>query len=62
MNRKGLIERWNGSSWRVVAGPHLGDATTSSVLSGVAAVSSTNAWAVGNVGQVGVVTQTLIDH
>jgi hypothetical protein len=62
VNSKGLIERWNGSSWRVVAGPHLGGATTSSALSGVAAVSTTNAWAVGNVSQAGVVTQTLIDH
>ena len=40
-----LIERWNGTRWRVVPAPDTG-ATTSS-LSDVSAVSARQAWAVG---------------
>ena len=40
-----LIEHWNGTAWRVVPGPAPGQ---SSVLSGVAIVSASNAWAVGS--------------
>jgi hypothetical protein len=36
-----LIELWNGSAWSVVTAPHGG------LLSGVAAVSNSDAWAVG---------------
>ena len=42
-----LIEHWNGTSWSVVSSPNPG---SSPVLSGVAATSATNAWAVGNSG------------
>lgn len=40
----GLIERWNGSSWRRVVSPTRGN------LIGVTAVSRSNAWAVGSSG------------
>ena len=40
-----LIERWNGTAWTVQTSPNPGSGD--SRLSGVAATSSTNAWAVG---------------
>jgi len=40
-----LIVRWNGSSWRKVASPSPGP--SGNVLSGVAATSASDAWAVG---------------
>jgi hypothetical protein len=40
-----LIEHWNGSSWSVVTSPMKG---TSDFLNGIAAVSASNIWAVGN--------------
>jgi hypothetical protein len=40
-----LIEHWNGRAWKVQASPNTGG--FSNFLSGVAATSSTNAWAVG---------------
>jgi hypothetical protein len=39
-----LIAHWNGSSWTIVPSPHPG---TSSFLTGVTAISSSDAWAVG---------------
>ena len=44
-----LIERWNGSSWKQVPSPSPGGSGSghASVLNGVAAISATNAWAVG---------------
>ena len=43
---RALIERWNGSTWQVVPTPRAGP--SDSDLWGVAALSATNAWAVGN--------------
>ena len=40
-----LIEHWDGTAWRVVPRPTPGQ---SSVLSGVAIASASNAWAVGS--------------
>ena len=40
-----LIVRWNGSSWQKVASPS--PSSIGNVLSGVAATSAGNAWAVG---------------
>jgi len=40
-----LIEHWNGSSWSVVTSPLQG---TSGILNGIAAVSASNIWAVGD--------------
>lgn len=42
-----LIERWDGSAWHVVAGPTLPDGSFGGELKGVAALSATDAWAVG---------------
>ncbi len=58
---KALIEHWNGSTWSVVASPTtpLGD----SELDGVAAISPTDAWAVGDMFKEGAyIGQTLIEH
>jgi hypothetical protein len=54
---RNLIEHWNGSTWKVVAGPNPGGATANPALVGVAAVSASNIWAVGS--DTGV---TLIEH
>src|SRR5713226_3906576 len=43
---KTLTEHWNGSSWSVVPSPN--PETSSNALSGVAIVSSSDAWAVGS--------------
>jgi len=51
-----LIEHWNGTSWQVVSSPNRG--TGSNSLSNVAAVSSTNLWAVGDYANL----QTLIEE
>jgi hypothetical protein len=40
-----LIEHWNGQSWSIVPSPQL--STFAGFLSGVTALSSTDAWAVG---------------
>jgi hypothetical protein len=40
-----LIEHWNGKKWSTVASPNPGPSTQ---LTGVSAVSATDAWAVGN--------------
>ena len=45
-SRRALIEHWDGSAWRLVAGP---TASGSSLL-GVAAVGPSNLWAVGQAG------------
>lgn len=62
LGAKALIEHWNGSAWRVVASPAapLGDSN----LSGVAAISPTDAWAVGSTynDSNSNVTQPLIEH
>src|SRR5262249_61154849 len=41
----GLIERWNGTSWKQVPSPNPGSVNND--LFGVAATSATSAWAVG---------------
>jgi hypothetical protein len=45
---KTLIERWNGTAWKVQSSPAPGGSSASSGLADVAATSPTNAWAVGN--------------
>jgi hypothetical protein len=59
-----LIEHWNGKAWTVQASPNPGG-SSSSRLSGVAATSSHNAWAVGDYGYPNgssVIEKTLIEH
>jgi hypothetical protein len=51
-----LIERWDGKRWKVQRSPNPGGGASTS-LKGVAATSSTNAWAVGSDRK-----STLIEH
>ena len=45
MVKRTLIERYNGTSWHVVVSPNVG--TGDNVLTGVAAISGKDVWAVG---------------
>jgi hypothetical protein len=56
----GLVERWNGSAWSVVASPNLLDPANSlswATLSGVDAVSATDAFAVGESSSFGAIVE-----
>lgn len=55
-----LIERWDGTTWNIVAGPNPGELDNS--LSEVAAVSANDAWAVGYFTGGGWTNQTFITH
>ncbi len=57
-NDQTLIEHWNGSHWSVVKSPNPG--SSSDHLTGVAAVSTSDVWAVGN-GKTSS-GKTLIEH
>ena len=54
-----LIEQWNGAQWQIVQSPSPG--TDYNTLTGVAAVSANNVWAVGWQANLGV-SQTLVEH
>src|SRR5207253_249308 len=54
-----LIGHWDGAAWSAVPSPNLG--TDNNALSGVAAVSSIDVWAVGSYFVSGV-GQTLVEH
>lgn len=54
-----LIEHWNGSTWSIVSSPNPGSFTDT--LSGVAASSSTDIWAVGMQG-TNTTSGSLIEH
>jgi hypothetical protein len=56
-----LIERWDGSSWKRQASPNPGGRYGQDYLSGVAATSPADAWAVGDYGS-GLGGKTLIEH
>ena len=43
-----LIEHWNGTTWTQVPSPSTNPSSEPSLLSGVSATSSSNAWAVGS--------------
>ncbi len=59
--RQTLIEHWDGTAWSVQPSPNPG--SYSSTLSGVAATSATDAWAVGHsFNGFGTTDQTLIEH
>lgn len=55
-----LIEHWNGSRWRIVASPNVG--SNGSFLSGIAAVSPNDIWAVGQYYNSSFAKQTLTEH
>jgi hypothetical protein len=57
-----LIEHWNGSSWRIVPSPSPAKPGRDSELTGIAATSKTNAWAVGDFFRNGDDQSTLILH
>lgn len=57
-----LIERWDGSSWQIVANPALPSGAFGATLSGVVALSATDAWAVGNYTASDHQQRTLIIH
>jgi hypothetical protein len=63
---KGLIERWNGRSWKRVPSPNPGGDLGLSTLDGVAARSPSSAWAVGKYITSNIFepmfSQTLIEH
>ena len=46
-NVQTLVEHWNGKAWKVQPSPNPGSPRTDRELDGVAATSSTNAWAAG---------------
>ncbi|MFL5731598.1 MAG: S-layer homology domain-containing protein [Chloroflexia bacterium] len=54
-----VVEHWDGSSWSMVPSP---DPGSYDVLSGVAAVSANDVWAVGFQGFSGSLGPTLIEH
>jgi hypothetical protein len=53
-----LIEQWNGTAWSIVPSPN---SSSGGYLSGVAALSAANVWAVGSTGDASL-GQTLIEH
>ena len=57
-----LIEHRTGSGWAVVASPNPGGHANNNVLTGVTALSSTNAWAVGYYFKQGLAYRTLTVH
>jgi hypothetical protein len=56
-----LIEQWNGRRWRLVASPDPAGSSQPNELFGVAAASSSSAWAVGDFFK-GTGLGTLIEH
>ena len=57
-----LIERWTGTAWEVVAAPGLPNGAVSGRLRGVAAISATDAWAVGDYTASNHTIRTLVAH
>jgi len=55
-----LIEHWNGKAWRTMRAPKVN--SPENALAGVAAISATNAWAVGTILGGQNVNQTLVLH
>lgn len=55
-----LIEHWNGKTWRLVRSPKVNSLEDS--LTGVAAISASNAWAVGTIFDGQGFNQTLVLH
>jgi hypothetical protein len=54
-----LTARWNGTSWTRVPSPSPGGSDAASQLTGVSAVSGSDAWAVGDYGTFGLATMAL---
>ncbi len=56
-----LILHWNGTSWTKLPSPNPGGSSYSDLLHGVAATSTSNAWAVGDYDN-GTASRTLVAH
>jgi hypothetical protein len=56
-----LIEHWNGKRWKVQLSPNAGSATDANEPQGVAAISPSRAWVVGDVFK-GSVFHSLVEH
>src|SRR5205823_13759322 len=58
-----LVERWSGSNWYRVSVPNPGGASVDNELWDIEALSPTDVWAVGTIGQDGSASnQTLVEH
>jgi hypothetical protein len=57
-----LIECWNGSHWRMVAAPPLVPGAVTDSLSGVASVSGSSVWAIGDWTDPSVTSHPLFEH
>ena len=57
-----LIERWDGTAWQVVGSPPLPAGAVGGKLHGVVALSSTDAWAVGEYTASDLTIRTLVVH
>ncbi len=55
-----LIEHWDGSKWSIISSPNHG--SDFNYLTGIAAVSANNIWAVGGYASAPRTGQTLIEH
>ena len=56
-----LIEHWNGTNWQIVSSPNVGSGDNF-LRGGVAAISTSDIWAVGNHSTSNGLNQTLIEH
>ena len=56
-----LIEHWNGRNWSVVKSPNPAG-TMNNFLNGIAVISASDIWAVGNSSNTSNSSQTLIEH
>jgi hypothetical protein len=59
-NYQTLTEHWDGTAWNVVSSPNVG--TNGSYLAGIAAISSSDVWAVGDYLNASNDYQTLVEH
>lgn len=57
-----LTQHWDGASWTIVPSPNPGESGVGSNLLSVAAASSTDVWAVGDIDTGGFVMGTLTEH
>jgi hypothetical protein len=57
-----LIEHWNGRTWTAEKSPDPGGSSNDNALYGVAAISATNAWAVGDYYNAPPDDRALIEH
>jgi hypothetical protein len=56
-----FMEHWDGTSWSVVSVPNTSN-LQNNYLSGIACISGSQCWSVGNYSVNGLISQTLIEH